>query len=101
MGGQPGPDAWVLDGRAFFAPHGQEWKEPLENLESESLSDRTFATARTLAEALAQRARKHADLPALRVAIMERHVERAKAPPAGPAAPGGNRLAAIADEAVA
>ncbi len=48
----------------------------LAQLESTSLPDRTFTTARALAEELTRRAPQHPDLPALRLALMERHVER-------------------------
>ncbi|MFN8011336.1 MAG: hypothetical protein U0P81_08020 [Holophagaceae bacterium] len=79
------PYRWVADldrtpgfwtGGLSFLLTGGGWKEALERLENESLADRTFATARALAEVLARRAPKHPDLPALRVALMERHVQR-------------------------
>jgi hypothetical protein len=68
------PGFWT-GGLSFFLT-GQDWKDALDRLESESLPDRTFAIARALTDLLAQRAPKHADLPALRVAIMARFVER-------------------------
>jgi hypothetical protein len=68
------PGFWT--GGVSFLLTGQNWKEPLEHLESESLPDRTFATARMLADELARRQPQHPDLASLRVAIMERHVER-------------------------
>jgi hypothetical protein len=68
------PGFWT-GGLSFFLT-GQNWKDALDRLESESLPDRTFGIARALADLLAQRAPKHADLPSLRVAIMARFVER-------------------------
>ena len=68
------PGFWT--GSAAFLLTGLDWKEAFNRLESESLPDRTFATARALAGELARRAPQHPDLPSLRVAIMERHVER-------------------------
>jgi len=68
------PGFWT--GGVSFLLTGLPWKETLDNLETQSLPDRTFATARALAGALAQRAPSHADLPALQAAIMARHVER-------------------------
>ncbi len=79
------PYAWVasLDrtpgfwtGGLSFLLTGGDWKEALAHLENESLPDRTFATARALADVLARRAPTHPALPALRVALMERHVQR-------------------------
>ncbi len=68
------PGFWT-GGLSFFLT-GQDWKDALDRLESESLPDRTFSIARSLTDLLAQRAPKHADLPALRVAIMARFVDR-------------------------
>src|SRR6185436_17787565 len=51
-------------------------------LEQESLPDRTFATARALVDELARRVPAHPELGSLRVAIMERHVERGEGRPA-------------------
>lgn len=68
------PGFWT-GGLSFFLT-GQDWKDALDRLESESLPDRTFAIARALTDLLAQRAPKHPDLPALRAAIMARFVER-------------------------
>ncbi|HXC17007.1 MAG TPA: hypothetical protein VNV60_06150 [Holophagaceae bacterium] len=68
------PGFWT-GGLSFFLT-GQNWKDALDRLESESLPDRTFAIARALTDLLAQRAPKHAELPALRAAIMDRFVER-------------------------
>ncbi|MDP2876349.1 MAG: hypothetical protein Q8O00_09200, partial [Holophaga sp.] len=76
-------------------------------LESESLPDRTFATARFLADELARRAPQHPGLPSLRAAIMERHVERGEGKAAlallpqveaggGAAADEGRRVALLA-----
>lgn len=79
------PYRWIADldrtpgfwtGGLSFLLTGGDWKEALSRLEQESLPDRTFATARALADVLARRAPKHPDLPALRVALMERHVQR-------------------------
>ncbi|MBL0211209.1 MAG: hypothetical protein IPQ13_09915 [Holophagaceae bacterium] len=68
------PGFWT--GGLSFLLTGGDWNEALAHLENESLPDRTFATARALADVLARRAPSHPDLPALRVAIMERHVQR-------------------------
>ena len=68
------PGFWT-GGLSFFLT-GQDWKDTLDHLESESLPDRTFAIARALTDLLIQRAPEHKDLPALRVAIMARFVER-------------------------
>lgn len=68
------PGFWT--GGVSFLLTGLDWKDAMDHLESESLPDRTFTTARALADELAHRAPQHPDLPALRVAIMERHVER-------------------------
>jgi len=68
------PGFWT--GGLSFLLTGQDWSEALARLEAESMPDRTFATARLLAEELARRAPDDAQLPSLRVAIMERHVER-------------------------
>jgi hypothetical protein len=55
---------------------GQDWKEALARLESESVPERTFATARLLHDELVRRFPDSPELPGLRAAIMERHVER-------------------------
>ncbi|MBI3130190.1 MAG: hypothetical protein HYZ13_02425 [Acidobacteria bacterium] len=68
------PGFWT--GGLSFLLTGEDWKGALARLENESLSDRTFATARMLADELVRRAPRHADLPALRVALMRKHVER-------------------------
>ena len=68
------PGFWT--GAVSFLLTGQRWQEAMDRLESESLPDRTFATAQALAAELIRRAPQHPDLPTLRVAIMERHVER-------------------------
>ena len=74
------PGFWT--GSVAFLLTGQDWKEALARLESESLPDRTFATAQALASELARRAPRHPELPALRLALMERHVERGEGPAA-------------------
>jgi predicted Zn-dependent protease len=68
------PGIWT--GGLSFLLTGQDWKEALARLESESIPDRTFAAARALADELARRAPASAELPRLRAAIMARHVER-------------------------
>jgi hypothetical protein len=68
------PGFWT--GGVSFLLTGQDWKEALARLESESLPERTFATARALLDELARRSPSHPELPALRVAVMARHVER-------------------------
>jgi hypothetical protein len=55
---------------------GTSFEQSLNQLETESLPDRTFATALALGEELARRAPKHHGLPTLRAAFMARHVER-------------------------
>jgi predicted Zn-dependent protease len=68
------PGFWT--GGVSFLLTGQDWKDALGHLESESLPDRTLATARALRDELARRNATHPSLPALQVAIMARHVER-------------------------
>src|SRR5262249_37946567 len=68
------PGFWT--GGLSFLLTGQDWKAALDRLESEALPERTFATARALLDELARRAPAHAGLPALRAAVMARHVER-------------------------
>ncbi len=68
------PGFWT--GGVSFLLTGQDWKEALARLESESLPDRTFATARLLLDELVRRAPLHPGLPGLRLAVMARHVER-------------------------
>ena len=68
------PGFWT--GGLSFLLTGEDWKAALERLENESLADRTFATARLLADEMVRRSPRHAELPALRVAIMRKHVER-------------------------
>jgi hypothetical protein len=92
------PGFWT--GGLSFLLTGEDWKAALERLENESLSDRTFATARLLADELARRASGHADLPALRVALMRRHVERGEGKAALALLPlVESAPAAVADEA--
>lgn len=68
------PGFW--SGGLAFLLTGQDWKEALARLESQSLPERTFATARLLADELARRSPSHAELPAVRALLMARHVER-------------------------
>jgi len=68
------PGFWT--GGLSFLLTGGDWKEALSHLEAESLPDRTFETARILVDELARRAPSDPRLPPLRVAIMERYVER-------------------------
>lgn len=68
------PGLWT--GGLSFLLTGQDWDAALQRLENESLPDRTFQLARSLADELARRAPAHPALPGLRVALMERHVER-------------------------
>lgn len=105
------PYRWVADldrtpgfwtGGLAFLLTGGDWKEALARLENESLPDRTFATARALADVLARRAPKHPDLPALRAALMERHVQRGEGRAALdllPLVEGSGAPAAVLDEA--
>ncbi len=71
------PGFWT--GGVSFLLTGQDWQEALARLESESLPDRTFATARLLLDALVGRDPSHPRIAALRVAVMARHVERGEA----------------------
>lgn len=50
--------------------------EAVRQLEAHSLPDRTFAVALALTQELVRRDGTHETLPALRLALMERHVER-------------------------
>jgi hypothetical protein len=68
------PGFWT--GGLSFLLTGQDWSDALGNLESESLPERTFRTARLLVDELARRAPTHAELPSLRAGLMARHVER-------------------------
>lgn len=79
------PYRWVADldrtpgfwtGGLSLLLTGGDWQEALTRLERESVPERTFGTARALADVLARRAPRHPDLPALRVALMARHVQR-------------------------
>lgn len=63
-------------GALSFLLTGQDWKEALSRLESESVPERTFATARTLVDELVRRSAAHPEIRSLRAALMERHVER-------------------------
>ncbi len=92
------PGFWT--GGLSFLLTGEDWKGALERLENESLSDRTFATARLLTDELVRRAPHHGDLPALRVALMRKHVERGEGKAALALLPlVESGPAAIADEA--
>jgi hypothetical protein len=68
------PGFWT--GGVSFLLTGTEWKDALARLESDSLPDRTFATARALVAELERRAPSHPALPGLLAAILARHVER-------------------------
>ena len=68
------PGFWT--GGVAFLLTGADWKDALERLESDSLAERTFATARALLAELEARAPAHAELPGLRAAVLSRHVER-------------------------
>ena len=68
------PGFWT--GAVAFLFTGAAWQDTLATLEHSSMDQRTFATARALAAALARRAPLDPELPGLRVAIMERHVEQ-------------------------
>ena len=97
------PGLWT--GGLSFLLTGQDWNAALQRLENDSLPDRTFQLARSLADELARRAPAHAGLPGLRVAIMERHVERGEGKAAlallpllesGPASDDAYRVALLA-----
>lgn len=68
------PGFWT--GGVSFLLTGADWREALERLETDSLAERTFATARALVAELAARSPSHPELPGLRAALMTRHVER-------------------------
>lgn len=92
------PGFWT--GGLSFLLTGQNWKEALDRLESESLPDRTFGIARALADLLARRAPSHPQLPAVRVALMARFVERGEGQAALDLLPQVEHAApAVADEA--
>jgi len=92
------PGFWT--GGLSFLLTGLEWKSALDHLENESLPDRTFALARNLCGELAQRNSAHSDLPALRSAIMERHVERGEGQEALKLLPMAEKgMPSVADEA--
>ncbi|HSD26429.1 MAG TPA: hypothetical protein VLL75_03950, partial [Vicinamibacteria bacterium] len=63
-------------GGLSFLLTGQDWKEALERIESESVPERTFATARALLAELERRLPGHAEIPSLRALVMARYVER-------------------------
>ncbi len=97
------PGLWT--GGLSFLLTGQDWNAALQRLENESLPDRTFQMARWLAEELAKGSPSHPGLPALQVAIMERHVERGEGKAAlallprleqGPSADEARRVALLA-----
>jgi len=69
-----GPGFWT--GGLSFLLTGQDWPEALRRLEAAAVPERTFETARLLVAELERRAPESPELPALRVALMERHVER-------------------------
>jgi hypothetical protein len=68
------PGFWT--GAVSFFLTGASLDASLNQLELESLPGRTFATALALEGELARRSPQHKDLPALRVALMTRHVDR-------------------------
>ena len=55
---------------------GQDWGEALRRLEAEAIPERTFGAARALLAELAKRNPGYADIPSLKVEIMQRHVDR-------------------------
>jgi predicted Zn-dependent protease len=68
------PGFWT--GGVAFLLTGGDWRQALARLESDSVAERTFATARALVAELALRQPAHGELAALRAALMSRHVER-------------------------
>ncbi|MEO5761783.1 MAG: hypothetical protein ABIR28_05655, partial [Vicinamibacteria bacterium] len=76
----PTPGFWT--GGLSLLLTGQDWSEGLSRLEAESIPERTFGAARALAAELAKRNPTYADLPALKVEIMRRHVDRGEGSPA-------------------
>jgi hypothetical protein len=68
------PGFWT--GAISFFLTGATLKASLDQLEAESLPERVFATALALTDELARRSPQHPDLPALRLALMARHVDR-------------------------
>ncbi|MEO8359038.1 MAG: hypothetical protein ABI672_03325 [Vicinamibacteria bacterium] len=76
----PTPGFWT--GGLSLLLTGQDWSEALSRLEAESVPERTFAAARALTAELAKRNSTYADLPALKVEIMRRHVDRGEGAPA-------------------
>ncbi|MBL8112520.1 MAG: hypothetical protein JNK60_06520, partial [Acidobacteria bacterium] len=63
-------------GALSFLLTGFDGESALSELESRRMPERTFATAKRLAQELEKRAPKDPRLPALRVGLMSRHVER-------------------------
>ena len=66
-------------GGLSFLLTGQDWNAALTELESQSLADRTFLTARYLLGELMRRAPEHPRVAELVASVMERHVERGEA----------------------
>lgn len=93
------PGFWT--GGLSFLLTGQDWDEALTRLENAALPDRTFETAQLLVAELERRAPETPALSGLRVALMERHVERGEGQRALDLLPRVEPLAApdVADEA--
>ena len=70
----PTPGFWT--GGLTLLLTGQDWSEALSRLEAESIPERTFGAARALLAELAKRNPAYADIPSLKVEIMQRHVDR-------------------------
>ncbi|MDR0499197.1 MAG: hypothetical protein LBH03_05630, partial [Holophagales bacterium] len=68
------PGFWT--GAISFFLTDASLESALDRLELESIPDRTFTTALALGGELARRSPLHPGLPALRVALMARHVDR-------------------------
>ncbi len=76
----PTPGFWT--GGLTLLLTGQDWSEALSRLEAESIPERTFGAARALLAELAKRNPAFPEIPALKVEVMQRHVDRGEGPEA-------------------
>jgi hypothetical protein len=70
----PTPGFWT--GGLTVLLTGQDWSEALRRLEAESIPERTLAASRALLRELVRRNPQNPEIPNLKVAIMQRHVDR-------------------------
>jgi hypothetical protein len=76
----PTPGFWT--GGLTLLLTGQDWNEALSRLEAESVPERTFGAARALLAELTRRNPNNPAIPALKVEVMRRHVDRGEGRPA-------------------